>query len=170
MLSKFSSKCKNCLNAQLTLKFFSTPWRLSPKWMDDIGRSSILMDQSRAKRTSWVWGDTCRVDAHFFFQSKSFIVKVKNGPFSFSKPSPEALTLSISGFLTNRKDRRGGRSAPPSYTAIGGYFQYFFLIFTLKIVAMRTFWKVINSGKNPEMLKIRYLEIRLFIQKKACQD
>ena len=36
---------------------------------------------------------------------------------------------------------------------------------TLKNVALRIFWKVINSGKNPEMLKIRYLEIKLSIQK-----
>ena len=40
---------------------------------------------------------------------------------------------------------------------------------TLKIVALRIFWRIINSGKNPEMLKIRYLEIRLFIQKRPAK-
>ena len=40
---------------------------------------------------------------------------------------------------------------------------------TLKIVALRIFWKIINSGKNPEMLKIRYLKIRLFIRKSPAK-
>ena len=77
-----------------------------------------------------------------------------------------------------------GRSAPLCYMAIRGYFQFSFfrgLVLdvkgqnpkaqpsTLKIVALRIFWKIINSGKNPEMLKIRYLEIRLFIQKRPAK-
>ena len=41
--------------------------------------------------------------------------------------------------------------------------------FTLKIVALRTFGKIIISGKNPEMFKICYLEIRLFIQKRPAK-
>ena len=37
---------------------------------------------------------------------------------------------------------------------------------TLKIVALR---KIINLGKNPKRLKIRYLEIRLFNEKSAAK-
>ena len=38
----------------------------------------------------------------------------------------KALTLSISGFLTNQKDwGGGGQICPPGYMAIGGHFHYF---------------------------------------------
>ena len=40
---------------------------------------------------------------------------------------------------------------------------------TLKIVAQRIFWKIINFGSNPKKSKIRYLEIRLFIQKRPAK-
>ena len=35
---------------------------------------------------------------------------------------------------------------------------------TLKIVALREFWKFINFGKSPKNLKIRYLEISFFLK------
>ena len=78
-----------------------------------------------------------------------------------------------------------GTSAHPCYMAIKRYYHYFFLNkglaldvkgqnpkaepSTFKIVALRIFLKIINFGKNPKVLKIRYLEIRLFIQKRAAK-
>ena len=88
------------------------------------------------------------------------------------------LTLFLMGFLTNRT----------LWGAIYGYRRIFSIFFfnrglvldvkgqnpkaqpsTLKIVALRNFWKIISFGKNPEMLKIRFLEIRLFIQKRPAK-
>ena len=43
---------------------------------------------------------------------------------------PGILTLILMDFLTNR-NLWGGRSAPPSYMAIGGYVQYSFLTWVL---------------------------------------
>ena len=96
-----------------------------------------------------------------------------------------SLTLFLMGFLTNRTLwGSGGRSAPLVIWLSDDIFNIFFnrgLVFdvkgqnpnarpcTLKIVALRIFWKIINFGKNPKMLKIRYLEIRLFIQKRPAK-
>ena len=41
--------------------------------------------------------------------------------------------------------------------------------FTLKIVALRNFWKIFNFGKNPKKIKNCYLEIRLYIQKRLVK-
>ena len=40
---------------------------------------------------------------------------------------------------------------------------------TFKIVALRIFWKIDIFGENPKKLKIRYLEIRCFIQKRSAK-
>ena len=84
-------------------------------------------------------------------------------------------------FLTNRKDR-GVRSAPPWLYGYRRVFSLFFLnrdLFldvndqnpkeqpsTFKIEAHRIFWKIDIFGENPTNLKIRCLEIWLFIQKR----
>ena len=84
-----------------------------------------------------------------------------------------ALTLFLMGFLTNRNQLYGYRRI----------FSIFFfnrgLVLdvkgqnpkaqpsTLRIVALRIFEK--SSSKNPNMLKIRYLEIRLFTQKRPVE-
>ena len=89
------------------------------------------------------------------------------------------------GFLTNLKLGGGGRSAPPSYIANGGYFQYSFfnrgLVLrvkgqnpkaqpsTLKIVALREFKKKSIVAKILKNLKIQNLEIRLFIQRRPAK-
>ena len=92
-----------------------------------------------------------------------------------------SLTLFLMAFLTNRT-LWGGADLPPLVIWLSeDIFNIFFnrghvldvngknpkvQPSTLKIVALRTFWKIINLGKNPKRLKIRYLEIRLFIQKR----
>ena len=88
--------------------------------------------------------------------------------------------------LLNKPNLMGrGRSDPP---LLYGYPRTFLILFfnrglvmdvkgqnpkaqpsTIKIVAPRNYWKIINFGKNPKKLKILYLEIRLFIHKSPAR-
>ena len=93
-----------------------------------------------------------------------------------SHPCP-GLNRNPYGLFNKPKLMGGGQICPPSYMAIERYF----LVLdvkgqnpkaqpsTLKIVALRIFWKIINFGKNPKMLEFCYLEIRLFIQKRPAK-
>ena len=96
------------------------------------------------------------------------------------------LALSISGYLTNWKDRGGGQFCPLPW--LYGYRWVFSLFFsnrnlvldvkdqnpkaqpsTFNIQALRFFRKIDIFGENPTKRKIRKLEIRLFIQKRSAK-
>ena len=71
---------------------------------------NVFPRYSRMKHMNWKHpsSTSCRVHYYIVWRMMTF------------------LTLFLMGFLTNRK-LWGGRSAPPSYMAIWGYFQYSFL-------------------------------------------
>ena len=89
------------------------------------------------------------------------------------------LTLFLMGFLTNRT--LWGADLPPPLV-VWLLEDIFYILFldvkgqnpkaqpsTLKIIALRRFWKILNFGENPKSLKICYLEIRIFIQKRPAK-
>ena len=96
----------------------------------------------------------------------------------------QSLTLFLMGILTNRT-LWGADLNPSCYMAMWWFFfNSFFnrsLVLdangqnpneqpsTLKIVALRNCWKIVNFGKIPKILKIRYLEITFYIQKKPAK-
>ena len=94
------------------------------------------------------------------------------------------LTLSLYR-LFNKRNLKGGQICPP---LLYDYLRTFSILFfnrglvmdvkgqnpkaepsTIKIVALRYYWKIINFGKKPKKLKSRYLEILLFIHKRPVK-